>query len=178
MIRRGTNNKITSRHGVVVEISDVRRRVGRQKPGARPGLGDSRQVLSWWETGRPGPGPGDHREREISAVRTGVWATHNAACLHCRHCSDDNMETWGLTLHWQPADSYSERSSDEKVLTISCIPPLAAPDISGVLSDIANCNWVRRVITDWSHSRYLGAKWVASVQQETPNKSSGSNYPH
>ena len=51
MIRRGTNNKITSRHWVAVEISDVRRRVRRQKPGARPGPGLGDRCSA---DGRPG----------------------------------------------------------------------------------------------------------------------------
>ena len=97
MIRRGTNNKITLRHWVVVEILDIRRRVRRQKPGARPGPGLGDRCSA---DGRPGDRARVQgiTEREISAVRTGVWATH-AACLHCRHCSDDSMETRGLTPH-------------------------------------------------------------------------------
>ena len=51
MIRRGTNNKITPRHWVVVEISDIRRRVRRQKPGARPGPGLGDRCSA---DGRPG----------------------------------------------------------------------------------------------------------------------------
>ena len=84
MIRRGTNNKITSRHWVVVEILDVRRRVRRQKPGARPepGLGDRCSA-----DGRPGDrarvqGITDReRERDQCSEDRGVGDTCCKCCM-------------------------------------------------------------------------------------------------
>ena len=102
MIRHGTNNKIKSRQdtGSLLRSwmsggeSGVRSRaLGRVRDS-----GTGAQLMGDRETGPGSRGSQTEREREISAVRTGVWATH-AACLHCRHCSDDSMETRGLTPH-------------------------------------------------------------------------------
>ena len=162
MIKRNKQNYVKTRRcwDARVSVSEsprpvrcIRRRVERQKPGAARDTGG--QVLSC-ET-RDRARVLGIRER---SVEWGPGCGRDMLqCLHCRHCSDDR-ETWHpwhslLQIHADIGD----RDSDKVLTTAACCIP--AQDISGVLSDIANCNRVCRVITDWSHSRYSREKWVA-----------------
>ena len=94
---RGLNDKARNKQQNHVKTPLLRSQMSGGESGVRSrALGrDSGTVDRCSADGRPGDRARVQgiTQREISAVRTGVWATHNAACLHCRHCSDDSMET-------------------------------------------------------------------------------------
>ena len=131
----------------VRDLSALRRRVKRQQPGGEwtPGTGAQlrRGDRALERSVKWGPGCGRHLGAAMFTLQTLQW-------WH-------DMETWWLQqIHadkWQCFNNIPHSSS-----CCCCI----GSDISGVLSDIAHCNRVWRVITDWSHSRNWREKWTLS----------------
>ena len=120
-------------------VSSVRRRVR----GVR---GTGAQLRD----GETGPGSWGSQER-FSGVRTREWATHAAEC--CRVLQYVVVITCRLQIYPETRVTKVLTQQYPAFLQLKlCIGSYIY--IYWVLSDIANWNWVCRVITDWSHSKY------------------------